>query len=302
MAVYETWLKSDLKKPITVKQLPGTLFLGDDESNLIGVEITDNGNTPRLTGTVYGYIIRDDDETIVVEGTLSSGCKASIVLPATAYAVPGMLSIVIKIGSTTVGACVAKVFRGQTDVIADPTNIIPSIEELLARIEECLAASLVSQQASATAVVAARMIFPDAEFPFNPQEEVISEMFVNIMHPIGSIYQSVDSTNPGELFPGTTWESLGGKFLIGADETYTAGSTGGSATHTLTYNEMPSHNHGYNHYNDAGSDGWIAKGMIGSTTGGNGMRVDGYTANAGGGAAFSIMPPYQAVYMWKRTA
>lgn len=152
MAVFETWLKCDLKKPVTVKQLPGTLFLGDEDSNLIGVEITDNANTPRLTGTVYGYIIRDDDETIVVQGTLTSGCKASIILPATAYAVPGMLSIVIKIGGTTVGACVAKVYRAQTDTIADPDNIIPSVEELITRMNAAMQASEIAVDAKDTAV------------------------------------------------------------------------------------------------------------------------------------------------------
>lgn len=154
MAVFETWLKCDLKKPITVKQLPGTLFLGDEDSNLIGVEITDNANTPRLTGDVYGYIVRDDDETIIVEGTLAYGCKASIVLPDVAYAVPGMLSIVIKVGTTTVGACIGKVYRSQTDTIADPDNIIPSVQDLLSRMAAAMTASETAVDAKDTAVSA----------------------------------------------------------------------------------------------------------------------------------------------------
>ena len=135
MAVFETWLKSDLKKPLDVKQLSGTFFLGDDEGNLVGAEVLDGGQAATLSGDVYGYIIRDDDDTIVVQGTLS-GNKASIVLPETAYAVSGSLSIVIKVGAVTVGACIARVYRAQTDTIADPDNIIPSVEELLQRIQD----------------------------------------------------------------------------------------------------------------------------------------------------------------------
>jgi microcystin-dependent protein len=50
-------------------------------------------------------------------------------------------------------------------------------------------------------------------------------------------------TNPATLWGIGTWESVQGKFLLGAGGGYTAGSTGGAATHTLTANEMPSHYH-----------------------------------------------------------
>lgn len=65
----------------------------------------------------------------------------------------------------------------------------------------------------------------------------------DLVYPIGSIYMSVNSTNPGTLFAGTTWEQLKDRFLLGAGDTYSAGDTGGSASHTLTMDEMPSHNH-----------------------------------------------------------
>lgn len=44
-------------------------------------------------------------------------------------------------------------------------------------------------------------------------------------HPIGSIYLSVDATNPAVWFGGT-WQSIGsGRVLQGADDTHAAGST-----------------------------------------------------------------------------
>ena len=80
MAMFETWLESDLQKPVQVKQLSGNLFSADNNANKIGVKVYDNGQTASLSGTVYGYIVRDDEQTVVVQGTLS-GNKASIILP-----------------------------------------------------------------------------------------------------------------------------------------------------------------------------------------------------------------------------
>ena len=65
---------------------------------------------------------------------------------------------------------------------------------------------------------------------------------VDFIYPIGSIYMSVNSTNPGTLFGGT-WSQLKDRFLLGAGNTYTNGNTGGAATVTLTVNRMPKHSH-----------------------------------------------------------
>ena len=111
---------------------------------------------------------------------------------------------------------------------------------------------------------------------------------------------SVNSTNPGTLFGGT-WEQLQNRFLLGAGSSYSNGATGGSATHTLTVDEMPSHRH-------SSPDRRFAS----STSGPVGMRganlsddyTDGvsYTAYTGGGKAHNNMPPYIQVSIWRRTA
>ena len=70
--------------------------------------------------------------------------------------------------------------------------------------------------------------------------------------PVGYVYISTVSTNPGTIFGGT-WEQMTDTFLVAAGTTYTAGSTGGRssntlkakvAPHTLKVNELPTHNHG----------------------------------------------------------
>lgn len=141
MALIETWLQTDLKKPVQVIRLQGNLFSGDNQGNLIGFEVLDNGSAAELTGGVTGYIIRADGATVTVVGTLSGGNRCSIILPSSAYVIPGQTSIVVKNGTTTVGACVAYVYKTTTDTLVDPGHVIPSIDELLAKIADCEAAT-----------------------------------------------------------------------------------------------------------------------------------------------------------------
>lgn len=117
-------------------------------------------------------------------------------------------------------------------------------------------------------------------------------------YPVGAIYLSVTDANPAALFGGT-WERIGGRFLLGADTTYAAGSTGGEAAHTLTVDEMPKHNHGLDNYNSAGNATPFLTVQHQDKIG-YGGNVQ--TMYAGGSKAHNNMPPYLAVYMWKRTA
>ena len=64
----------------------------------------------------------------------------------------------------------------------------------------------------------------------------------DLLYPIGSIYLSTNNINPNTLF-GNTWEQIQDTFLLAAGSTYSAGSTGGEAKHTLTESELPGHTH-----------------------------------------------------------
>lgn len=60
--------------------------------------------------------------------------------------------------------------------------------------------------------------------------QIATTAFLATMYPIGSIYSSTVSTNPGTLFGFGTWVAYGaGRVLIGDGGGYTAGATGGSA-------------------------------------------------------------------------
>lgn len=144
------------------------------------------------------------------------------------------------------------------------------------------------------------------------------------IYPVGSIYMSVNSTDPGTLFGGT-WARITGKFLLAATDdgnsgaNQAAGNTGGSATHSITTSEMPSHNHSvdkqylhrldsadnnYANYGDGGSlTGWDIQIAQTNNTGTTRLGIPAFsTNNSGSGSAMSIMPPYLSVYVWQRTA
>jgi microcystin-dependent protein len=137
----------------------------------------------------------------------------------------------------------------------------------------------------------------------------------DLIYPVGSIYMSINDTNPSVLFGGT-WEQLKDRFLLGAGTTYSNGNTGGAATVALTTAQLPAHSHKHN-AND--TDGIIGTFKSGSTrsryaSGSNGAYTfqnntqdnltwgSSSTANTGSGNAHENMPPYLVVYMWKRTA
>lgn len=137
------------------------------------------------------------------------------------------------------------------------------------------------------------------------------------VYPVGAIYMSVNSTNPGLLFGGT-WVEIQGRFLFGRDGSHAAGSTGGEASHTLTVNEMPQHSHPYAELPDGGetySWSWgshhrtnvYAQTLIAAGTPGSNNLVTQQgsahtTQNRGASKPHNNMPPYLAVYIWKRTA
>ena len=141
---------------------------------------------------------------------------------------------------------------------------------------------------------------------------------LDLVYPVGSIYLSVNSTDPSTLFGGT-WEQIQDRFLLAAGTDYSAGATGGSAEHTISVDQMPSHRHAvakqYLHRLDSADDNFANFGDGGNLNGWdlavasrNNAGVtrlgiqEHFTEQTGSGQSINHMPPYLAVYMWKRTA
>lgn len=125
---------------------------------------------------------------------------------------------------------------------------------------------------------------------------------LNLIYPIGSVYMSVNNVSPA-TFIGGTWEQIKDKFLLSAGDTYSAGDVGGNATHKhlspMTWYENGGSNIGTT--NLYGFDKVYDRDFYGIAN----QKIE-YNRTleklAYRTSTESNMPPYLAVYMWKRTA
>ena len=126
------------------------------------------------------------------------------------------------------------------------------------------------------------------------------------VYPVGSIYMSVNSTDPGTLFGGT-WERIRDRFLLAAGDSFAAGGTGGEASHKLVESEMPGHSHAMSSVGTLRAISTTTSGATNYIERGSGVYYTATlnnfsTGSKGGNASHNNMPPYLAVYIWKRTA
>ena len=141
-----------------------------------------------------------------------------------------------------------------------------------------------------------------------PSNPTTGQMFLKevnvaqLVYPVGAIYMSTVSTNPKTLFGFGTWEQIKDTFLLAAGSTYSAGSTGGEATHTLTTSEMPKHNHAIFYPNASAGNNSAPIGYPNVGSKSTYWAAGSYSGDVGENGAHNNMPPYLAVYVWKRTA
>ena len=164
-----------------------------------------------------------------------------------------------------------------------------------------------------------------------------TQQILNMIYPVGSIYMSVNNVSPA-TFIGGTWTALTDRVLIGAGSSYAVNATGGATSHTHTSaahtHTSATHNHalsdkGWGLFSSSGNTvGWVYSGNSGYwnanwqfnvTSAANsskefrdGMVLGGVTETTtpdntgsttpGNTGSSSNLPPYLAVYMWKRTA
>lgn len=165
-------------------------------------------------------------------------------------------------------------------------------------------------QLNTTAAITASNLSADNETRLarlEAQMKNIMNATLQNVYPVGAIYFSMSSLSPDLLFGFGTWVMIPNKFLYCVND-QPAGVEGGEATHTLTANEMPAHNHGvsWSVYNSsAGTAGQFGNYPIAlaQDKAANWDRVSGTSIqNAGSGQAHNNMPPYLTVFAWQRTA
>lgn len=163
----------------------------------------------------------------------------------------------------------------------------------------------------------------------------IKQIILDSVYPVGAIYMSTSINSP-QNFLGGTWEPIEGQFLLAANGSYKAGTTGGSTSYNIETKHLPSHvhtftgkevQHDHSTFRRDPSATSSAQYQSMVDTWGTGEKVNGFahqnitetTAKqmrtdsvsitptgeigaTGEGEAIKIIPPYLAVYMWKRTA
>ena len=142
------------------------------------------------------------------------------------------------------------------------------------------------------------------------------------------MYLSLGNENPSTLWLGTTWQKQEGRFLLGSSSSYSLGATGGASTVALSVANMPSHTHSASQSAHTHSQpththtitgrygqGTDYRGTVntsanntvttastdaagGDTTGSSAPSIS--VGSTGSGTAFSILPPYLVVNIWKR--
>lgn len=154
------------------------------------------------------------------------------------------------------------------------------------------------------------------------QADIKKTTIIDLIYPVGSIYMSVNSTSPADLFGGT-WEAMpAGRVLLaqGTSEwgvEYKAGSIGGEHEHQLSVGELPSHNHvatcstdgnhshilnAYANATGGGGKGyWFDRsGSLDSTQNAGNHSHTISISNTGNNKAHNIIQPYFAIFIWKR--
>lgn len=158
---------------------------------------------------------------------------------------------------------------------------------------------------------------------------------IDIVYPVGSIWETTTNDDPNTLWAGTTWVKMdAGRVLVAAGSytesgttyTYNLGDKGGEAKHQLSTDELAAHGHGascstngnHNHYMGHGNDVndknalsqynntnhylAVAGTNLGYTSYSGNHNHNVIIASSGGNQRHENRPPYTVINRWERTA
>ncbi len=133
-------------------------------------------------------------------------------------------------------------------------------------------------------IIGAILVLAGAIYAYAQDSAVFGHDFEEIAFPAGTIMAFNLPDCPGG------WNKLAaadGRTIIGTGGPYVLGQTGGTARHTLTKAEMPSHSHNQNRLTYTAGPGWGADNSAARDT-----TVP--TSTTGGGQSHNNMQPYIA--------
>jgi len=143
---------------------------------------------------------------------------------------------------------------------------------------------------------------------FNSVPKIGNESLIDFFYPVGTLYQSSDNAfNPNTKWGGT-WLKIEGRFILGSNSTKLVGNTGGNEKVTIGLNQIPDHYHMYEDTTHICSDEKLFNSVMDTT---RTYATNNYNSVSRSTSAIDredpqsqldIMPPYEVVNIWKRTA
>lgn len=141
---------------VDVNTWPEALMLpGDEAAHVWEIEIKSGGTAVDLTAcAAKAYFARADNASVMLDCTIS-GNVVSVKFEEPCYAIPGQLRGVVKVtkGETVLTACETyfMVRPPLPDQVVDPGNVVPSIEVLMAKLQQMADATDAATIAAANA-------------------------------------------------------------------------------------------------------------------------------------------------------
>ena len=143
---------------------------------------------------------------------------------------------------------------------------------------------------------------------FNAVPKIGNESLIDFFYPVGKLYQSSDNAfNPNTKWGGT-WLKIEGRFILGSNSTKLVGNTGGNEKVTIGLNQIPDHYHMYEDTTHICTDEKLFNSVMDTT---RTYATNNYNSVSKSTSAIDredpqsqldIMPPYEVVNIWKRTA
>lgn len=327
-AKYSTGIKSVVCDGVTLTNNNGTYtgYVSNKSNGTYTVTVTDNRGL-QSTGTVeqtyYAYskpyvtasLKRESDTS--QNGTLSASGTYSTILSNT-------VSMSIKRNDESSATSVTPTLsNGNISFSKAYTDLYYTLSFSIAVTvtdsfgESMSATAYLGVGQYAFAMIKQGVILGPDSYLFDKQNAMRSVL--DFFYPVGTIYTTEDKYfNPSTRWGGT-WELIKDRMIIGAGNRYAVKSTGGNSSHahttgghTLTVNEMPSHNHATQTNTSVSPSGSgsdfnavitykVGTGQTGRVTI---VENEGYSHSHSHGntGSASNLPPYYSAYIWRRTA
>lgn len=146
----------DLNAPLVMTKLPGMLHENDADADVFVLKVVQGKEAANLTGcTANGYFVRADGNAVQLNGSVTQDA-AEIPLKDECYHVPGDFAMFVRLkdaagAEVTVFKAAGRMDDDGVDSIVDNDRIVPTLDELLEKLNDLETATNAANAAAAAA-------------------------------------------------------------------------------------------------------------------------------------------------------